>query len=209
MSGSGKAHFGTKFDVSRETLDRLSAHADILHKWNRRINLVGPADEQEIWMRHFINSAQLWSFMPPGARRWADLGSGGGFPGLVIAALAAEAAPDLEVILVESDVRKAAFLGEAGRAMGLSVRVLPERIENVTPLLADVVSARALAPLSHLLAYFEKHRSPTGIGLFPKGETVHKEIDKAERERLFEYRLHQSMTQPGAAIVEIGAVPSV
>jgi 16S rRNA (guanine527-N7)-methyltransferase len=201
--------FRAAFDVSRETLDRLVAHHALLRDWNRRINLVSDASLAEAWGRHFADSAQLWSHLPPSARHWLDLGAGAGFPGLVIAALAAERRPVLEVSLVESDQRKAAFLEAAARATGLTVTVLPARAEALAPQRADVVSARALAPLADLLALAEKHRRPEGICLFPKGATVHKEIADARARWHFDLRMHPSRTDSRAAIVEIGAMRRV
>jgi 16S rRNA (guanine527-N7)-methyltransferase len=134
------------------------------------------------------------------------LGSGAGFPGLVIAALAAEHAPDMRVALAESDQRKAVFLTTVARETGLQVAVHAERIDALPAQEADVVSARALAPLGDLLAYTEKHRRPGGIGLFPKGETVHNEIADAATRWHIEHKIHQSRTDPRAAIVQIGAI---
>ncbi len=152
------------------------------------------------------NSAQLWALRAPGARRWLDLGSGAGFPGLVVAAIAAEAAPDLTVDLVESDQRKAAFLRAVIQATGLRAMVHDCRVESLAPQGADVVSARALAPLAGLLPMLEKHRRPGGIGLFPKGGTVHKELTDAAMDWRFDYKIHPSLTEQKAAIVEIGAM---
>jgi 16S rRNA (guanine527-N7)-methyltransferase len=196
-----------RLHVSRETTERLLALHDLLLKWNKRINLIGRESEPAIWSRHIEDSAQLWPLRPPDTRNWADLGSGAGFPGLVIAALAVGGGP--HVTMVESDLRKCVFLGEAARAMEVEVTILNARIEELPPLGADVLSARALAPLDQLLAYVEKHRSPRGRGLFPKGRTVHKEIETAALNWRFAHTLHPSLTDPGAAIVEVGAVSHV
>lgn len=193
-------------DVSRETIERLTVHHRLLAQWNPRINLVSRATLSDAWRRHFADSAQLWRHAPPGARTWLDLGSGAGFPGLVIAALAAEHAPDLRVRLVESDQRKATFLRTVIHAAALPAAVEDARIEALPPQHADVVSARALAPLATLLDHAEKHRAGTGICLFPKGETVHNELAEARRSWRFEAVLHPSLTDPRAAIVEIGAL---
>jgi 16S rRNA (guanine527-N7)-methyltransferase len=142
-------------------------------------------------------------------RHWADLGSGAGFPGLVIAILATESEPALVVTLIESDERKAAFLETAARTLDVAVTIRCERIETCAPLAADVVSARALAPLSKLLEFTAIHRRPGGMGLFAKGETVHKELAEAARFWRFEHRLHNSLTDPAAAIVEVGALARV
>lgn len=203
------AEFRDAFDVSRETLARLEAHLALLAKWNPRINLVSKASLADPWTRHIADSAQLWRLRPREPRLWLDLGSGAGFPGLVIAALALEATPGLEVRLVESDQRKAAFLREVIRTAGLPATVLDRRVEALPPQAADVVSARALAPLADLLAMVEKHRRPGGIGLFPKGETVHKEIADARAHWRFDHNIHASLTEQKAAVVEIGAIDRV
>ncbi|MBS0541764.1 MAG: class I SAM-dependent methyltransferase, partial [Proteobacteria bacterium] len=118
-------------DVSRETEGRLEAYVEILLKWQKAINLIGPATVDDIWGRHILDSAQILPHIPAGARTLADLGTGAGFPGLVVAALR----PDLDVMLVESDARKAAFLGEAGRRMSLAKqpKIVIGRIEAVPP----------------------------------------------------------------------------
>lgn len=200
--------FGERFGVSRETSERLEAYATLLARWNARINLIGRSTADQLWTRHIADSAQLWRLAPEAAT-WADLGAGAGFPGLVIAAIAHDARPTLAVTLVESDTRKCAFLVEAARVMEVKVKVCPERIEALPPLGADVVSARALAPLETLLSYAVRHRSAAGIGLFPKGETVHKEIEAAARKWRFEHKVHPSVTDSQAAIVEVGAISSV
>jgi 16S rRNA (guanine527-N7)-methyltransferase len=196
-------------DVSRETIDRLDAFLGLLRSWNKRINLVSPSSLDDAVGRHFADAAQLWRLKPADARVWLDLGSGAGFPGLVIAAVGSELDRQLRVRLVESDLRKAAFLRSAAQAMELDVAVLDVRIEDLEAQGADVVSARALAPLPTLLGYAEKHRAPRGIALFQKGRTVHKEIEAAARQWDFELRVHPSLTESEASILEIGAVKRV
>jgi 16S rRNA (guanine527-N7)-methyltransferase len=178
----------------------LETYANLLAKWTPRINLVSAASLPDLWRRHIADSAQLLAFRPP-ARLWLDLGSGAGFPGLVIAILA----PDLRVRLVESDQRKCEFLRRVAEDTGTTIDVVPHRIETLPPQSAGVISARALAPLTQLLAHAEKHLAPGGIGLFPKGRTVHNEIAEAERTWRFACRVHPSLTDPEAAIVEAGA----
>lgn len=207
--GTSAQEFARQFDVPRETLERLTVLHDQTLRWNSSTNLISRSTEPLLWTRHIADSAQLWSLRPKGVRRWADLGAGAGFPGLVIAALAAESEPQLQLTLVESDGRKAVFLSEAARMMGLAVTILDARVETLAPLQADVLSARAFAPLDVLITHAQKHRRPRGMGLFPKGRTVHKEVAAAEAKWWFERRIHPSRTQPGAAIVEVGAVHSV
>lgn len=195
-------------DVSRETLDRLEAYQALLLKWNPRINLVAASTLTDSWRRHFVDSAQLYALAPPGIANWCDIGSGAGFPGLVIAAIASERNGP-SVTLVESDHRKCAFLHEAARVMDVRVRVHSDRIEALPGQDADVLSARALAPLDVLLEHTEKHRKRNGTALFPKGSTVHKEVEAARRRWRFDATLHSSATDPGATILEIGAFARV
>jgi 16S rRNA (guanine527-N7)-methyltransferase len=193
-------------DVSRETLERLEIHDRLLRQWNPKINLVSQSTLADSWSRHFADSAQLWRLRPASASTWLDLGAGAGFPGLVIAAVAADELPSLQVTLVESDQRKAAFLRTVIHAADLPAKVIDERIESLPPQAADVLSARALARLGDLLAFASKHRKPAGICLFPKGATVHKEIAEARSHWRFDPVIHPSQTDPRAAILEIGAL---
>ncbi len=157
-----------------------------------------------VWERHVADSAQVFRLSQCREGVWGDLGSGGGLPGSVVAIIAADEAPLLRVVLVESDIRKAAFLSEVARECGVAMDVVARRIEEVEPLNAQVISARALAPLSQLLHFARRHVATGGIGLFPKGASVHTEIEAARSEWRFEPRLHASQTNPGSFIVEIG-----
>lgn len=195
--------------VSRETEARLDAFVALLGRWSGAINLVSRATLAEVWTRHILDSGQLFALAPAGARHWADLGSGAGFPGLVIAILAAETAPDLLVTLVESDQRKAAFLGTVARETGLSPRIEARRIEEVPPLGADVLSARALAPLPQLLAHAERHLAPGGLALFPKGAGHAAEIAESLERWRFSVQKHPSRTDPEAVILAIGEIERV
>ena len=133
--------------VSRETSARLEILAGLLAKWNSTLNLVAKATLQDLSARHIDDSAQLARFLQPTARHWVDIGSGGGFPGLVIAAILADSQPNCRMTLVEADARKSVFLREAARHMGLAVDVLTARVETLPPIAADMLSARALAAL--------------------------------------------------------------
>lgn len=194
------------FNVSRETADRLDILAAELMRWNRAINLVSAASIEELWHRHIADSAQLVAYCPATARTWLDLGSGAGFPGLVVAILAVERAETLHMHLVESDGRKAVFLSTMARTLEIAVSVHATRIATLALPPVDVVSARALAPLRDLVAHTVRLRRPSGTGLFPKGEAVHKELVEARRLWVFDHRLHRSRTDRRGAIVEIGAV---
>src|SRR6202044_3793088 len=131
---------------SRETLDRFGTYVDLLGAWNRRINLVGRNTIGDVWRRHILDCAQLIRYVPPQARVLVDLGSGAGLPGLVLAILGVP-----EVHLVESDLRKAAFLREAARVTGATAQIHPQRAEKMPRLAADLITARAVASLPDLL----------------------------------------------------------
>lgn len=196
-------------DVSRETAGRLDAYAALLARWTQRINLVAPGTLGALWSRHFLDSAQLLGLAPPGTGTWADLGSGGGFPGAVVAILAGEKRPELAVTLVEADQRKAAFLRALGRETGTDFKVLTGRIEDLPPLGAHIVSARALAPLPVLLGYAARHLAPGGTALIPKGAQAAGEVAEARKKWSFSYTTCPSQTDPEAAILKIGEIARV
>lgn len=193
----------SRLGVSRETSDRLARLVALLRKWNPRINLVGKATLDGVWTRHVEDSAQLFALAPESAESWVDLGSGGGFPGLVVAAQAAGSGRDLKVTLVESDSRKCAFLATAAREMDVSATVLNRRIEGLETEPYDVVSARALAPLDRLLELAEPLTGPHTVRLFPKGAGASSELTDARKHWHIACRSHPSATDPAAVILEI------
>ena len=198
-----KARLAEMPDVSRETMARLEVYHDLTLKWTPKINLVSKSAQASLWERHFLDSAQLWEFRPHGAKRWIDLGSGGGFPGMVIAIIAAQAAPELHVTLVESDARKCAFLRTVAREVGIDATVLNQRAEDLPPNQADVVSARALAPIATLLGYAGRILRPGGVCLFLKGRQHDKELEAAAEMWSFEVTKAPSLTDPDGAILKI------
>jgi 16S rRNA (guanine527-N7)-methyltransferase len=202
----GPAAFTKAFGVSRETIARLETYAALLKRWQKTINLVAPSTLDEIWHRHFADSAQLWPLRPEGAKAWLDLGSGAGFPGIVLAILAAEAVGTRHT-LVESDSRKAAFLREVARETGVAVDILCTRIESPETHSkvsgVDCVTARALAPLPRLLALAEGCFSSSTTGLFLKGRGVQAECDAASAAWDFESEMVPSVTEAGSAIVVV------
>lgn len=157
--------------VSRETLDRLQAYVALLTAWNRRINLVGANTIGDVWRRHILDSAQLLPLLPDDTRIVVDVGSGAGLPGLVLAILGVP-----EVHLVESDQRKAAFLREAQRVTEAPVTIHGQRAEQTLRIAADVIVARAVAPVDKLLLMVDKFRGPHTICLFLKGKGVEEEL---------------------------------
>lgn len=191
--------------VSRETRTRLERHLELLRQWQKRINLVGPATLADAWQRHTLDSAQLFALLPATTRRLVDLGSGAGFPGLVLAILGVP-----EVHLVEADRRKAAFLREAARLTGTdNVVVHARRIEELAPFPADVVTARALAPLPRLLALAAPFLGPGGVAIFPKGREVAAELTAAAQHWTMQVEQVASATAPGARILLVREVQRV
>lgn len=196
-------------DVSRETMEKLGDLVQLVEKWTSRINLVSTSSRKAIWTRHIADSAQLFDLAPTAGHNWLDLGSGGGFPGLVVAILALEKKPDLAVTLVESDQRKCAFLRTAIRELVLNARVLSTRIEDMEPQAADVISARALADLSTLLGFFARHAGADTTGLFPKGKNWQKELKDARAQWSFDVEPITSVTESEAVILKIKEVSRV
>jgi 16S rRNA (guanine527-N7)-methyltransferase len=167
--------------VSRETLKRLETYADLLVQWNKTINLVAAATLPDIWRRHFLDSAQLLPLAPEGAKIWVDIGSGAGFPSLVLAIIGEEGDSRPIWHLIESDVRKCAFLREAARLTGVNVVLHNSRAEAVEAFPADAITARAVAPLPKLLDLAAKFLSPDTTCLFLKGKHIDEELTKATK----------------------------
>jgi 16S rRNA (guanine527-N7)-methyltransferase len=194
----GPEAFARQFSVSRETIRRLELYEALLHRWQRAVNLVAARTLAGVWHRHFADSAQLARLVPPAATTIVDLGSGAGFPGLVLAIVLAERAP-IRVRLVESDTRKAAFLCEVARQTGVAVDILATRIESpetqakIRPV--DVVTVRALAPLSRLLGLAAPLFAAGTVGLFLKGRDVPREIEEARAGWRFDVELVPSLTE--------------
>lgn len=193
--------FQAETTVSRETVERLQAYADLLIKWQAKINLVGPETIPNLWSRHFLDSAQLFPFFPQAIHRVMDMGSGAGFPGMVLAILGA---PDMH--LIESDTRKAAFLREVARVTETKVTIHAQRIEKIPPLKADLVTARALAPLDKLLSWAEPHLLPEGHALFLKGKGADDELTQAAKEWNIGVERIVSKTDPSGLILHLKEV---
>ncbi len=190
-------------NVSRETFGKLRELEALVRRWTPAINLVSKATLADLWRRHIVDSAQVFSLCPPKAQSWVDLGAGGGFPGLVVAVLAQELKPGLRVTLVESDLRKATFLRQASQSLGVPVTVRTERIELLAPQSADVLSARALASLADLLGYAARHLQADGVAVFPKGAHWADELAQARTRWAFDLDRRQSLSEADATILEI------
>lgn len=194
------------YDVSRETLERLKDFVALVERWNPAINLVAKSTLADIWRRHVLDSAQIFPLAPAGVPTWLDLGSGSGFPGIVLAILAAERSPETRFILVESDQRKATFLRTACRSLDLTAEVRASRVEALAPVRADVISARALAPLDRLCALAAPHLAPGAICLFPKGAGHAAEIAEARKTWKMDLEICPSVTDPDAVILKLKAL---
>lgn len=195
IAGAARLETG---DVPRETMTRLDRYAALLIDWQSRVNLVGPSTIPTLWQRHFDDSLQLLP-LAPHASRWLDIGSGAGFPGMVLAV----ADPLARVTLVESIAKKCRFLHLVADELGLTDRVRIEnvRIEALQPMSNGVITARALASLKQLFTWGLAQSTPSTLWILPKGTRVSEEIDEAKRLFRFEHELVQSRTDPRGRIV--------
>ncbi|WP_372886573.1 16S rRNA (guanine(527)-N(7))-methyltransferase RsmG [Shimia sp.] len=196
-------------DVSRETMERLETLAALLTKWNPRINLVSKSTLADLWQRHILDSTQVFDLAGGSVDHWLDIGSGGGFPGLVVALMAAEPGAPRRVTLIESDQRKCTFLRTVLRETGVAATVLTRRIEEADPQNADILSARALADLDGLLGFAERHLSADGTALFPKGVTWKKELARAQESWSFAHEAIKSSTESNSVILKVKEVRRV
>ena len=185
-------------DVSRETIDKFQAYLTLLEKWQRRINLVANSTLAEAWQRHILDSGQLAALYPPQTTRVMDVGSGAGFPGLVLAIMGG-----VTVDLVESDQRKAVFLSTVIRELGLPAKVHNQRIETLPRLFPDVITARALAPVPKLLKLIENQLSPEIVCLFLKGAAVEDELTNLQTYSTMGSITHSSLSGPTGVVLEL------
>ncbi|MCJ8140807.1 16S rRNA (guanine(527)-N(7))-methyltransferase RsmG [Falsirhodobacter halotolerans] len=177
-------------------------------KWNAKINLFSKSTDDDFARRHIEDSVQVFHHAPAFSH-WVDLGTGGGFPGVIAAICAKDDDMAGKFTFVESDLRKSAFLIEMIRILDLNARVISQRIEAVAPLNADIVSARALAPLDKLCAFSVRHQRPGGISLYPKGANHAKEIEHARHMWHFDCEIHPSTTNADAVILELRNISRV
>lgn len=184
--------------VSRETIEKLEIYISLLQQWNKKINLVSQQGMDQVWKRHVYDSFQLIRYLDSSVKSIADLGSGGGFPGLILAL-----STDIPVILIESDKRKTIFLREVLRQTQTQATVLCQRIENVNTISADVVTARALTSLTQLLEFSKNILNKNGYCLFLKGRSVNLEIEEAQKNWKINYKTFSSQTNADGVIVKI------
>ncbi len=194
-----RAYLIAHYSVPRETIAELDLYAAMLVAWQGRMNLVGPATIPYLWMRHFLDSAQLLDHVPSRPLDWIDIGSGAGFPGIVIAIMR----PDVRMTLVESRAKKCQFLQAVVDACGLSERVSVRtaRIEALPPRHFDVISARALANLSQLFDWGLRFAESDTQWVLPKGAAVKSELADAREKFSFSATLRPSITDPAGRIV--------
>ncbi|MBN9232804.1 MULTISPECIES: 16S rRNA (guanine(527)-N(7))-methyltransferase RsmG [Phyllobacteriaceae] len=188
--------------VSRETFERLRAFETHFLKWNNRINLIAASTEAEIWQRHILDSAQL-AALEPLATKWVDIGSGGGFPGLVMAFLLGECGGTID--LVESNRKKTGFLQATVGEFRLPARIVAKRIEDSYPFVKapEVVTARALAPLTDLLGLAEPWLAAGARALFHKGRDYEREIEESAHRWRFDLLKHGSLIDPQGVVLDL------
>lgn len=201
MSAGQAAVVRETFNLDAATMVRLDAYAALLTKWQARINLIAPNTVPELWTRHILDSAQLWPLIEGRAGPLLDLGSGAGFPGLVLAIMGRS-----DVTLVEADRRKAAFLQEAARVTETKVSIQACRIEALAPIRAGIVTARALASLDSLLHYAQPYADESTLYLFLKGERAEDELTTARKRWKMSFDKVPSLTNPHGVVLRLEGV---
>lgn len=186
------------FNVSRETYERLKIYQELLVKWQAKINLVGPDTIHDVWQRHFIDSLQLLPLIQDKSFRAVDMGSGAGFPGMVMAIAGMS-----DLHLIESDTKKTIFLKEVARVTATHIHIHNKRIEGVDINNVQLVFSRACASLSQLFSYSQKYVSRETICIFHKGKNYQKELLDSGDEWLFDYSVHPSITDVQGGILQV------
>lgn len=197
-----REEFGKATDVSRETLEKFRIYHDLLLAWQKKINLIGRGTEKEIWRRHFLDSAQLLPLVNkhtgfPKGRTWLDIGTGAGFPGLVLALMGEE------VSMVEPNSKKCAFLRAVLRETGTQARVYNSKVEDLSPFPVDLVTARALTSIGRLIAWGRAFLKEASEIWLLKGETAEQELTSALKNNNMAAELFQSLTDPRGKVVRI------
>ena len=195
--------FIKSLNVSRETLKGFYEYKTLLSKWNEKINLVSKNTLVDIWERHFLDSGQIIKHVEVSGKRWVDVGSGAGFPGLVVALLLRDRKIDCDLVVVEKNSKKVFFLNEVIRKLNLSVEVVNDKIDNLEPLNADILTARAFSELNNLIEIAFRHRKKEGICLFLKGENYRIELDKTLNYWFFDYDIVDSLSSSSGKIIRV------
>ena len=195
--------FIKNLNVSRETLKAFFEYKTLLFKWNEKINLVSKNTLVDIWERHFLDSGQIIKHVEASGKRWVDVGSGAGFPGLVVALLLRDRKIDCNLVLVEKNPKKGFFLNEVIRKLNLNVEVVNDNIYTLEPLNADILTARAFSELNNLIEISFRHRKKEGICLFLKGENYRFELDKTLNYWFFDYDVVDSLSSSSGKIIRV------
>ena len=198
-----KNEFVKSLNVSRETLNGFCEYETLLSKWNEKINLVSKNTLVDIWERHFLDSGQIIKLVEASGKRWVDVGSGAGFPGLVVALLLRDREIDCNLVLVEKNPKKGFFLNEVIRKLNLSVEVVNDNIYPLAPLNADILTTRAFSELKNLIEIAFRHRKKDGICLFLKGENYRIELDKTLNYWFFDYDIVDSLSSSSGKIIRV------
>lgn len=195
---------GVQLGVSRETLERLKIYVELLLKWQRAINLIGPGTIADVWGRHVLDCGQLMPHIPKDKAPIVDIGSGAGLPGLILAIMGV---PD--ITLVESDSRKCSFLREAARVTKTLVEIVESRVEHLENMAAGVITARALAPLTKLTELSQSVTTLNTIYLFLKGKDLKNELTHLKNNWTMKLEVHPSVTNPDGSILKMESVARV
>ena len=192
-----------KYNVSRETFDRLKAYEASLKEWQNKFNLVSNASLEDAWERHFKDSVQLFKYVPERSRILLDFGSGAGFPGMVIAIMAEEKMPNLKVKLIESIKKKTLYLNAVKDICNVRVQIINDRIENIPSFSADVITSRAMCNLNDLLKYSNKFSNKKTTLIFPKGKSYKEELNIAQKNWNFDCNIFANEINPEGVILVI------
>lgn len=195
-------NFTEEYNVSHETLNRLKTYQSLLNEWQAKFNLVSNSSLEDAWNRHFLDSAQLFEFIPKEAKTLADFGSGAGFPGMVLAIMACEKTPYLKVSLIESTKKKTLYLNEVAQTTSVPVTIVNERIENIKPQKFDVITSRAMTALNELLNYAFPFCRNNTVCIFPKGKNYATELAEAHKHWHFKCRIEPSrLSEEGRILI--------
>lgn len=192
-----------KYNVSHETIQKLELYQQSLADWQNKFNLVSNSTIEDAWNRHFVDSMQLFALIPQEAKTLVDIGSGAGFPGMVLAIMANAATPYLKVTLVDSVHKKTLYLNHVKEITNTQVNILNRRIENIKQKTFDVITARAVIALKDLLGYAQPLFRKNSICIFPKGKNYLAEISEAKKEWYFNFEIVPSQTSEESVILLI------
>ncbi|MDC3087032.1 16S rRNA (guanine(527)-N(7))-methyltransferase RsmG [Paracoccaceae bacterium] len=190
-------------NVSRETIKSFNQYETLLCKWNQKINLVSPNTLADLWVRHFLDSGQIINHVDASGKKWVDVGTGAGFPGLVVALLLRDRKIDCDIVLIEKNMKKVFFLNEVIRKLNLNVKIVNNNIDTIEPLNADILTARAFSELKKLIELTVRHRKQRGVSLFLKGENYRLELDKTLNYRFFDYDIFDSLSNSSGKIIRV------